>query len=142
MLMVLIFDIYMKPNLLHGMLSMRLLCGSHNAGEGPLYLRLRMGFAAVLQESLFSHGAYYPVDPDSDDRNTPGDAVDGDDERAGLVLQLLLDSLDAPAPNLAHILMGFDVASGPEGEETHVGSHIPQRSPLLCLSIWGPSMPC
>lgn len=85
------------------------------AGKAPLYLRLRAGFAAILHESLFSHGAFYPMDDDDVEKAAAGGGST-DDERATLVLQLLLDSLEAPAPNLAHILLGFDVEDGPEGE--------------------------
>ena len=84
-----------------------------HTGKPPLYLRLRAGFAAVLQESLFSHGAFYSTEEDEAEATTSGNATD--DERAALVLHLLLDSLEAPAPNLAHILLGFDVEDGPEG---------------------------
>lgn len=65
----------------------------------------------MLQDSLVSQGAFYPADPDAEDGSD-----DTDDERAALVLQLLLDSIEAPAPNLAHILMGYDVHAGPNGE--------------------------
>lgn len=84
-----------------------------HSGKPPLYLRLRAGFAAILQESLFSHGAFYSTEDDEAEATVSGDATD--DERAALVLQLLLDSLDAPTPNMAHILLGFDVEDGPEG---------------------------
>ena len=40
---------------------------------------------------------------------------EGEDERAPLVLQLLLGSLEGQAPTLAHILLGFDAEDGPEG---------------------------
>lgn len=40
---------------------------------------------------------------------------EGEDERAALVLQLLLGCLDGQAPNLAHMLLGFDVEDGLEG---------------------------
>lgn len=83
------------------------------AGRAPLYLRLRAGFGAVLQESLFSHGVFYPIEEDNGEADTGSDSAD--DERAALVLQLLLDSLDASAPNLAHILLGFNVTDGPIG---------------------------
>lgn len=36
----------------------------------------------------------------------------GGDPRAALVLQLLLASLEQPAPNLAHLLCGFDFDAG------------------------------
>jgi len=78
-----------------------------------LYLRLRAGFGAILQESLFSHGAFYPTEEDTGEADTGSDSAD--DERAALVLQLLLDSLDAPTPNLAHVLLGFNVQDGPIG---------------------------
>lgn len=35
--------------------------------------------------------------------------------RARLVLDLLLDTAEGPAPNFAHLLLGFDFAHGPEG---------------------------
>ena len=41
--------------------------------------------------------------------------VSAEDDRAELVLQLLLTGLDAPSPNVGHMLLGFDVEHGPEG---------------------------
>ena len=46
----------------------------------------------------------------------PADAAEGSesggDPRAALVLQLLLSSPEQPAPNLAHLLCGFDFDTG------------------------------
>ncbi len=39
----------------------------------------------------------------------------GDDPRGRLVLDLLLDTAEGPAPNFAHMLLGFDFLHGPEG---------------------------
>ena len=81
------------------------------AGQAPLYVFLRAGCAAALQEGLFtsSGGAVIAAE---DGRP---EVEDGEDERAALVLQLLLGSLDGQAPTLAHMLLGFDVEDGPEG---------------------------
>lgn len=44
-----------------------------------------------------------------------------EDERAQLVLQLLLHAAEQPSPSLTHLLMGFHVEDGPDGES------LPQR---------------
>ena len=42
------------------------------------------------------------------------------DPRAGLILELLLAGLAGPAPTLTHLLMGFEVTQGPEGERQDI----------------------
>ena len=87
-----------------------------HAGQAPLYLCLRAGCAAALQEGLFSSGAAVSAGEDG----RPDE--EGKDERAPLVLQLLLGSLDGQAPTLAHMLLGFDAEDGPEGPAAHLSS--------------------
>ena len=68
------------------------------AGQAPLYLCLRAGCAAALQEGLLSSDAAVAAGEDG----RPDE--EGEDERAPLVLQLLLGSLDGQAPTVAHII--------------------------------------
>lgn len=77
------------------------------AGEPPAYERLRAGYAAVLEEAIAGRGAY-----EAEAGAEPGGPGD---ERGGLVLALLQAAADAPAPNLAHALAGYDVGAGPGG---------------------------
>ena len=77
------------------------------AGEPPAYQRLRSGYAALLDDAVAGRGAYVADD---------GADVAGDGDGAGgLVLALLQACADAPAPNLAHALAGYDVGAGPGG---------------------------
>ena len=73
--------------------------------------RLRTGFAGCLADGLFAQGPYLPA------HEGPPLGLDGigDDERAELVLQLLLQTVDMPVPNVAHLLMGFEVHDGEYG---------------------------
>ena len=96
------------------------------AGQPPFYLRLRAGAASALQESLFAHGASFTTAADEEEAGGSGE-----DERASLVLQLLLGTLDAPAPNLAHMLLGFDCEQGPEGV---AATQLDPRLAYSCLS--------
>ena len=48
----------------------------------------------------------------ADGEEEGGSGGGGGDPRAALVLQLLLSALEQPAPNLAHLLCGFDFDSG------------------------------
>jgi hypothetical protein len=43
-----------------------------------------------------------------------GDAAT-EDERAALIMQLMLHLLDRPVPTMAHMLLGFDVEDGAAG---------------------------
>lgn len=60
----------------------------------------------------------HPPQPPPCPPRTPaegGTGEEGADPRAALVLQLLLASLEQPAPNLTHLLCGFDFDSGQGG---------------------------
>lgn len=83
---------------------------SARAGEPPAYERLRTGYAAVLEEAVAGRGAY-----EAEAGLGLGGGAEPGDERGGLVLALLQAAADAPAPNLAHALTGYDVAAGPGG---------------------------
>lgn len=59
-----------------------------------------------------THGNLHPCNhPTPPADGTEGSESSGD-PRAALVLQLLLSSLEQPAPNLAHLLCGFDFDAG------------------------------
>ncbi len=78
------------------------------AGEPPAYQRLRSGYAALLDDAVAGRGAYV-----ADDNG--GDGAGDGDGAGGLVLALLQACADAPAPNLAHALSGYDVEAGAGG---------------------------
>lgn len=91
-----------------------LLLTAPTTGAVPIVSRLQDGFAACLEHALFT----VAVDclPTDDALLSFGGLAASDgggcDTRADLVLELLLSSLEQPAPTLTHLLCGFDVESG------------------------------
>ena len=85
------------------------------AGGVPLYVQLRAGVAGILLDGFTGDSTFYttPEDAASTSKATETSSTD---DRAELVLQLLLSGLEGPAPNVGHMLLGFDVEHGPEGE--------------------------
>jgi len=59
------------------------------------------------------------------------------DPRAVLILQLLLAGLQGPVPSLTHLLMGFDVTRGPEGELFEVTRRVNRLLQVLMVSYRG-----
>lgn len=109
------------------------------AGEAPLHEVLSHGFAECMQDSLFEQSPFVSEADDAEGAPPGGgltsrlagsagraeaDAAGGAD-RAMLVLQLLLGSQQGPAPNLAHLLLGFNVEDGAEGAQ---GASSPQKA--------------
>lgn len=93
--------------------------GSSDIAGIPLsatWPRLRFAFAGCLQ-SAFCHSGSDTLsrDEDGNSKADPSTAMQPD-PRAVLILQLLLAGLHGPVPSLTHLLMGFDVTRGPEGE--------------------------
>ena len=84
------------------------------AGGVPFYVQLRAGVAGILLDGLMGDSTFYTTPEDAASTSKAAD-VSSADERAELVLQLLLSGLDGPAPNVGHMLLGFDVEHGPEG---------------------------
>ncbi len=85
-----------------------LLLNAPTTAPVPLAARLQEGCATALQDSLFIVGpATAPA----------GAAPHGDtsfergDPRPSLTLQLLFAALEQPAPNLAHLLCGYELES-------------------------------
>lgn len=76
-------------------------------GADPGYIRIQAGFAACLQESL-----YRPLELTGE---VDSGGKHAETDRADLILQLLLHSVDAASPSFAHLLMGFHVEDGPQG---------------------------
>ena len=70
--------------------------------------------AGVLLDGLTGDSAFYTTPEDAASTSKAADTSSADD-RAELVLQLLLSGLEGPAPNIGHMLLGFDVEHGPEG---------------------------
>ena len=70
----------------------------------------------MLLDGLGSSSAFYITPEDAVSAGKASDASATDD-RAELLLQLLLSGLDGPAPNVGHMLLGFDVEHGPQGEQ-------------------------
>ena len=77
--------------------------------------------AGILLDGLMSDSTFYTTPEDAASTSKAADASSAD-ERAELVLQLLLSGLDGPAPNVGHMLLGFDVEHGPEGMPLPDGS--------------------
>ena len=101
---------------------------THCAGGQPFYLQLRAGVAGILLDGLTGDSIFYTT-PEEAASTGKASAVGAEDDRAELVLQLLLAGLDAPAPNVGHMLLGFDVEHGPEGVDCCTS--------LLCLPSAG-----
>ena len=70
--------------------------------------------AGILLDGLTGDSIFYTT-PEEAASTGKASEVSAEDDRAELVLQLLLAGLDAPAPNVGHMLLGFDVEHGPEG---------------------------
>ena len=87
---------------------------THCAGGHPFYLQLRTGVAGILLDGLTGDSIFYTTPKEAASTGKASE-VSAEDDRAELVLQLLLAGLDAPAPNVGHMLLGFDVEHGPEG---------------------------
>ena len=73
--------------------------------------RIVQGYEQCLADSLWSSPA-----PDAAADGQPGSQAE---DKALLILCLLQLASQQPAPNLAHLLLGFDVSSGPQG--AHLG---------------------
>ena len=87
---------------------------SVHAGGVPLYFQLRAGIAGILLDGLTGDSTFYTTPEDAASTSRAAEASSADD-RAELVLQLLLSGLDGAAPNVGHMLLGFDAEHGPEG---------------------------
>ena len=83
--------------------------------------------AGILLDGLTGDSIFYTT-PEEAASTGKASEVSAEDDRAELVLQLLLAGLDAPAPNVGHMLLGFDVEHGPEG----VRCSAPLNSPFNC----------
>ena len=115
-----------------------------------MHEELSHGFAECMQDSLYeqqpfltesdslqsssSGGAAVPASPSRSGgaaaaHEYGGDGNSGGVDRAMLVLQLLLGAQGGPAPNFAHLLLGFNVQDGPEGVQLNP-SHKMQASAL------------
>lgn len=70
--------------------------------------------AGILLDGLTGDSAFYTTPEDAASTSKAAEASSADD-RAELVLQLLLSGLEGPAPNIGHMLLGFDAEHGPEG---------------------------
>ena len=95
------------------------------AGGVPLYVQLRTGVAGILLDGFTGDSTFYTTPEDAASTSKAVETSSTDD-RAELVLQLLLSGLEGPAPNVGHMLLGFDVEHGPEGEQT------PRSRPIGC----------
>ena len=102
------------------------------AGGILLYLHVRTGVAGILLDGLTGDSAFYTT---LEDAASTSKAVEASstDNRAELVLQLLLSGLEGPAPNIGHMLLGFDVEHGPEGMWPEIEAPYPRSS---CNLYW------
>ena len=71
--------------------------------------------AGILLDGLTGDTTFYTT-PEDTASTSKGDTSTADD-RAELILQLLLNGLDGNAPNVGHMLLGFNVEHGSEGTE-------------------------
>ena len=78
--------------------------------------------AGILLDGLTGDSIFYTT-PEEAASTGKASEVSAEDDRAELVLQLLLAGLDAPAPNVGHMLLGFGGEHGPEGDR-HAASLI------------------
>jgi len=69
--------------------------------------------AGILLDGLTGDSIFYTT-PEDTASTSKADTSTADD-RAELILQLLLNGLDGHAPNVGHMLLGFNVEHGPEG---------------------------
>ncbi|KAK9817460.1 hypothetical protein WJX74_003584 [Apatococcus lobatus] len=90
----------------------------------PLDVRLQAGFAARLRDSLFGLTSMQ--------RAPAGEALDRQDVRADLILQLIADDLCRPGLQLAHLLLGFQVSSGYAGL---ANCRLAPKSAYSCLTV-------
>lgn len=75
------------------------------------------GFASCLQESIFKPRRAVPLvgedgDAELEQQAVPAMVMVDEDDRAALILELLLRTVNQPAPSLAHLLLGYDVDAG------------------------------
>ncbi len=99
--------------------------------------RLRFAFAGCLQ-SAFCHSGSDTLSREEgvNSEADPSIAMQPD-PRAVLILQLLLAGLQGPVPSLTHLLMGFDVTRGPEGDLLEVTSGVYRLLQVLNVSYLG-----
>ena len=96
---------------------------------GSVQQRMVLGFEQCLSDALFQG-------PQQLQEGSPGGGLgepSGDPLgalRAALALRLLHLASAQPAPNLAHLLLGFDVSSGPRG-----GVMAPPCSPVHAVLV-------
>jgi len=114
--------------------------GSSDIVDIPLsatWPRLRFAFAGCLQ-SAFCHSGSDTLSREEDviSEADPSTAMQPD-PRAVLILQLLLAGLQGPVPSLTHLLMGFDVTRGPEGELLEVTRRVNRLLQVLMVSYRG-----
>ena len=106
--------------------------GEGNTEESAQHLI--QSFAGCLQDSLFrptTHAGYGAGAPKGGAEEGGGGR--GRDERAHLILELLLRPIvmKHPAPNLTHLLLGFDLASSVALSSSHI--NIMAFSPLQVM---------
>eukprot|EP00884_Botryococcus_braunii_P018275 jgi/Botrbrau1/5130/Bobra.0172s0002.1 len=107
-----------------------LLLQAPSSGQVPSYLEISAGFGICLWESLFTQTTFVPLLDEEEEENWEGEE-EGEDIRGNLILQLLLQCCDYPAPNLTHMLLGFNVLEGPHGV---AATELDARAPTSCLA--------
>lgn len=103
------------------------------AGQGN-YSALADGFAVALQESLADPRQQTPLHA-----SPSGEALDpskeGNEDSATLILGLLIRAAFRPGPNLAHLLLGFDVTDGLQGIAMMLFNPVPDDCHLEVVCI-------
>lgn len=80
------------------------------------------GFAAALQASLTDPRQAEALPVQSDTGPKAASADKASEDTATLILRLLLQAAYNPGPNLAHLLLGFDITDGVQGHLHHLCS--------------------
>ena len=83
---------------------------------GSVQQRMVLGFEQCLADALWA--GPQPADEDATPGGSGNPAGGLGGQRACLALRLLQLTSTQPAPNLAHLLLGFDVSRGPKGGAT------------------------
>lgn len=88
------------------------------------------GFAAALQESLADPKQLESSPAQTEAAQRPAGVQEKSEDTASLILRLLLRASYNPGPNFAHLLLGFDVTDGVQGQQI-----LPSLSKILCINV-------
>ena len=87
------------------------------------------GFAAALQESLTDPKQLEASPLQAEPGQKESSAEKASEDTASLIVKLLLRAAYNPGPNFAHLLLGFDVTDGVQGQ------HPPDSTSPNCTGL-------